>query len=375
MLKLMLVDDEPGILHGIAKMIERRSDREISMTLADSAAQALELCAVQCPDLIITDIYMPEMDGFELIEQVTQRFLCRRFAILSGYNDFELARKALHVKTLEYLTKPVNTGERMRLLETVERDVEEERQTQQRQFVLALRGALLYGLLPEEATLRTPVAEAWQALPYATVVSCDSPCAALSQAQRFFAAAYLPEPEEDGAPLLVGASAAPCDEAALRDALRLPPTGRAVGVSSGPNRWEGLRALARQSRENASYDAFFTGGTPLDAALSSPVEVAKAYLHAHYREDVTLEALADSVRLHPNYLSTLFKKETGLSFRQYLNRYRILRASEQILLRPDVPFEALAAEVGYDNPRQFFKMFKEHTGLTPGQYRHQGGKP
>ena len=378
MLRLMLVDDEPNILHGIARMIERGTKHDIAIQMVDTAKMALELCIKQCPDLLITDIYMPEMDGFQLIEQVASHSRCKRFAILSGYSDFELARRAMHVKTMEYLTKPVDTEELIHFLESVKQDVEQEKQIQHQHFFAALRGALFYGITPE--TMCTSVEEDWFTQKYVTIVTLEvkEPLevifSLLSRVKHFFSISYILDPQDNGRPLLIGASSIPCDEHAILDEFHNHNLGDfscPAGVYCGNNNWNTLQEYYRQSLENARYDAFFKNDSPLEANLSSPVSIVKAYLRSHYREDITLETLAQKARLHPNYLSTLFKKEAGMSFRQYLNRFRILKACEQIQLHPELSFETLAILVGYDNPRQFFKMFKEHTGTTPGQYRHK----
>jgi two-component system response regulator YesN len=127
MLKLMIVDDEPIIMDGIRRMIEQEKTLFTKIVTAYDGIEALEKMAYFQPDLIITDIQMPEMDGLELILQAQKRNV-NRFIILSGYDIFEYARKAIQLQVVEYLLKPVNQQELADLLKRIAMDLMEERQ-------------------------------------------------------------------------------------------------------------------------------------------------------------------------------------------------------------------------------------------------------
>jgi len=82
----------------------------------------------------------------------------------------------------------------------------------------------------------------------------------------------------------------------------------------------------------------------------------------------SLNWLAEEMKLNPNYLSTRFKKETGVGFVRYVNQLRVWRAQQ--LLR-DMLYRAgeVAGMVGFDNPQYFTRIFKEMTGIVPSEYR------
>ncbi len=128
MLKLMIVDDEPIILDGIRGMIEQEKTPFTKIVTAYDGIEALEKMEYFQPDLIITDIQMPEMDGLELIRQAQKRNVSR-FIILSGYDVFEYARKAIQLHVVEYLLKPVNQQELADLLKKLAIELMEERQS------------------------------------------------------------------------------------------------------------------------------------------------------------------------------------------------------------------------------------------------------
>jgi len=127
MLKLIIVDDEPIILDGIRSMIEQDKTLFTKIVTANDGIEALEKMAYFHPDLIITDIQMPEMDGLELIRQAQKRNV-NRFIVLSGYDVFEYARKAIQLQVVEYLLKPVNQQELVDLLKRIAIGLIEERQ-------------------------------------------------------------------------------------------------------------------------------------------------------------------------------------------------------------------------------------------------------
>lgn len=87
--------------------------------------------------------------------------------------------------------------------------------------------------------------------------------------------------------------------------------------------------------------------------------------------DATLQTAADHVGLHPAYLSSLFKNKTDENISDYLYRVRMQRARELLIEQPELKVSDVASEIGYHKPQYFIKLFKEHYGLTPQDYRHK----
>jgi len=87
--------------------------------------------------------------------------------------------------------------------------------------------------------------------------------------------------------------------------------------------------------------------------------------------DATLQTAADHVGLHPAYLSSLFKSKTGENMSEYLYKARMQRAREMLIERPELKVSDVASAIGYHKPQYFIKLFKEHYGLTPQDFRHQ----
>lgn len=95
---------------------------------------------------------------------------------------------------------------------------------------------------------------------------------------------------------------------------------------------------------------------------------AKEYIEGHYRENLTLEILADVVHMNPYYFSSYFKKNAGENFKDYVNRVRIQKAVA-LLLSTDMKTYEIASEVGFRDARTFTEAFSRAYGETPSSYR------
>ncbi len=116
-LKVMLVDDEPFILQGLSVLVDWEAEGyEIAKTAANGR-EALEFLLHNRVDLIIADIRMPVMTGIELLREIREKNISgAQFIILSGYNDFQYAQKALRYSCMDYILKPVQRESLLLLL-------------------------------------------------------------------------------------------------------------------------------------------------------------------------------------------------------------------------------------------------------------------
>lgn len=120
MIKVLFVDDEPFILNGLEVLVDWNKEgfKVIGKCLESGAA--FDMIQEQQPDLVISDIKMPEMSGIELLKKVRGELnLCTYFIMLSGFSDFEYVRSAFKNDCIDYLLKPVNKKELLKALEKV----------------------------------------------------------------------------------------------------------------------------------------------------------------------------------------------------------------------------------------------------------------
>lgn len=109
------------------------------------------------------------------------------------------------------------------------------------------------------------------------------------------------------------------------------------------------------------------------AGYTAAIHKCLQYLDANYSRQVTLESAAQQIGLTPAYLSRIFKKETGCTFNQYLNRIRIEKARD-LLRYSQMSLSDIALHTGYGDQSYFTKVFQRITGMSPGNYRKKHGR-
>ena len=92
-----------------------------------------------------------------------------------------------------------------------------------------------------------------------------------------------------------------------------------------------------------------------------------AYINEHYTQDISLTKMGEELHLNNNYLSQIFKQETGITFSKYIVNLRIEKAKE-LLITGNYSIGKTAQEVGFNDYFYFLKTFKKITGMTPRQY-------
>ena len=99
-----------------------------------------------------------------------------------------------------------------------------------------------------------------------------------------------------------------------------------------------------------------------------PIRLAKRYINEHYQQPITLEDVSNAVGFNPTYFSSLFKKETGKTFVEYVSGVRMEQA-KTLLKESTLGVAAVCEAVGYSDVKYFTKGFIKYTGLKPNEYR------
>ncbi len=122
--KVFLVDDEAVIRRGIAQKIDWKKEGFIYCGDASDGEMALPLIEKHQPDIVITDIKMPFMDGLSLSKIIKEKMPHVKIIILSGHDEFEYARQAIRIQVEEYCLKPVSSQDLVSILRKVKAEME-----------------------------------------------------------------------------------------------------------------------------------------------------------------------------------------------------------------------------------------------------------
>ncbi|UVI31063.1 response regulator transcription factor [Paenibacillus spongiae] len=130
MYRVIIVDDEAVIRQGIKKILQRFAPEWEVVGEAEDGISGLQQILRLQPDLAILDIRMPGLTGIECCEQIADQAPRIHRIILTAYQDFQLAKQAIHYGVLEFITKPLDREELLRTLRKVETLVDGERREQ-----------------------------------------------------------------------------------------------------------------------------------------------------------------------------------------------------------------------------------------------------
>lgn len=126
MYKLILADDEEDVREGLLQLIDWEN---VGFTVADTAEngkEAAEMVEKHVPDVVVTDIQMPFMNGLQLAEWIRGHYPVTKIIILTGYEEFEYAQKAIRLGIDEYILKPFSAAELADILRKVKKQIDAE---------------------------------------------------------------------------------------------------------------------------------------------------------------------------------------------------------------------------------------------------------
>ncbi len=127
MLKVFLVEDEFVVREGIKNNIDWAGEGFLFCGEAPDGEIAYKMIQKEQPDIIITDIKMPFMNGLELSRLVTKELPESKIIILSGHEEFTFAQEAIKIGVMEYLLKPISSVELMKVVKRVAKKIIKER--------------------------------------------------------------------------------------------------------------------------------------------------------------------------------------------------------------------------------------------------------
>lgn len=312
-MRIAIVDDEQLIVDGLIKIIGRQYPQE-ELQGYTSPTEAAQFLGDSLPDLLITDIRMPDMTGLELIAALKQRGL-RHCAVLTGLEDVPLLQESIRLHVDDYLIKPVNKAELFAMIDRVREEIRAARAQEKN----ALAGHFAAADISDGELIAQLVSQ-------------------------------------------LGRSECPPEQLA----------GFLAEIGREAPYWDICRLTHDLLAEEAPREEMASVLRALPQVRSSSSEVIQQVcqrLREGYMENITVAGMAAEVYLQPNYLTTLFRKETGTGFVQYLNQIRIEQGCRLLLTEPNLTMTAIAPRCGFPSDRYFFSTFKRFTGRTPGEFR------
>ena len=126
MYKLILADDEEDVREGLLQLIDWESVGFAVADTAENGKEAAEMVEKHVPDVVVTDIQMPFMNGLQLAEWIRGHYPATKIIILTGYEEFEYAQKAIRLGIDEYILKPFSAAELADILRKVKEQIDAE---------------------------------------------------------------------------------------------------------------------------------------------------------------------------------------------------------------------------------------------------------
>jgi len=345
---MVIIDDEYIVVEGLKAIIARANlDYEI-VGFAYDGLSGLDVIRDTRPDVVITDIRIPGLDGLSLIEEAREFLPDTAFIVISGFNEFEYARKALSLGVKAYIDKPISKEKVTEVLLAVEKE-RTKIHPQHKEDETRL-------LLRQDTNMHL------QAV-IASMIKAESDSIKNHSEQIL------------------------CNIGKLSDSLEAY-RGECfqflcvvMGVFQDHERQMERVDMVSYSeiRDLASYEKIEQYVRQRICKITEKLEAAKSgssnrtilhlleYISEHFCEPIGLNELAEKVKMNPAYLCILFKEEVGCSYIKYLTSLRIKHAKELLLDGKKVV--EISEMIGYNDYRYFCEIFKKNVGMTPNEYK------
>ncbi len=349
MIKVVVVDDEKMIRDGIVYTMPWD---ELGIQVAGAAGDgqtALEMIREKKPNIVLTDVRMPGMDGIQLLKAVKEEIPNTKVVILSGYDEFQYARQAVKYGAEDFLVKPVNAVELKKLMEKLCCSFKEE-----------IHDDLLkmHILLEIEDELEK----------YSTAIRLGNNRAAIYSIENMFIKDALKKLPVQGYQKLGIEIVNQIFMSLKEDGVELEEDFHSECLNS----YMGLFSVTRLEELKNWMLAFIEKisgrvETKRGDCYRSVIKKALEYIDAYYYEDLSLQKLSEITHLNQSYFSHLFKKVKNESFRDYLNKVRIENAKK--LLENDLyKVYEVSYMVGYSDYKYFSSVFKKTVGVSATEY-------
>lgn len=397
MWKLLIADDEPKIRKGIRRIINWEQYGICDIVEVEDGEQALEIIQNNNINIMLLDINMPFLNGIQLLEKIQQIDSRISIIIISGYDEFSYAQKALKYNVLEYILKPVNKNELenviRKALDKIEKDQKDKNylewankqlDTNLEYFKNTIFSKWLSNKLSDKEMLEDLnfLGKRFDNNIGMILISTMNKNSESRYNKKwndrlieFAIENIVNEDFKDISNKIISID----DNDNIIIILEITDVSEWIAYK---------RELKKKINLYLKFDVILEQKNTDEGILSTKViyneileciknkkKYSKLVLHVinyletnYYLSDININDIAKNLEVTPSYLSKLLKKETGLSFVEYLTDIRI-KKSIILMMDTTIKIYDVAELVGYSNQHYFCRAFKKIKGISPTEYR------
>lgn len=362
---VLIVDDEAIPRKVLRDHLPWEALKVTKIFQASDGLEAVEQARLCLPDIIISDIKMPRMDGIQMAFAIREFCPHCQFIFLSGYSDKEYLKGAIKLKAASYVEKPIDLKEIKQALIDV---IDELNHLQEKDNPSSQRMVFFHGRSDLDLPLNTSVFQGRQS-------HLDSIAESIRQRKESDTETTLHRLYREAA--LCEGTKPDYLRHFYRQIVFLFLTASENYNITEITQKSDYYLYTAAGRETLSelWDALFTLSRTYFAALTyrdtDIVSRVDRYLEQHYQNPcLTVQDAAHDLGFTNTYLCAAYKKSCGKTINQHLTQLRILHAKE-LLSGSNQKLYEIAKNVGYANGKYFTRLFTRETGLSPKEYRER----
>lgn len=345
---VIAVDDEIWALRGLCSIVDWDAYGFTIVGSYTDSSEALDNIVEKCPDVIFTDIRMPDIDGMELIESIHSEGVTSRLVIVSAYRDFDVARRAIAKDVTDYLMKPLDKKEVADLLSRLKLTLDKERSELQfdiKHYDLSQKNSL------NNVEVMRFLEQAGGA-GCCRLVACNHSLMDEEELSEFLTEIYVKGFKHSYLCKNIA------DVSVFETVLAKHPD-MLIGVSRAFTSFGEFDKMLEDVRE-AYSGSFLYSDNPKISAIQD-------FLSRNYSKKLSLPEIAEHFYVSESYLYELFRKNTDTSVVGFIKNVRLSKACG-LLSEGGHIISEVADIVGYPDVGYFGKLFKAKYGCTPEQY-------